>query len=312
VNPFRPALVAVAALAAAVGLARAEPLPIGLVVSRSATAQGCPDGTELAALVEQVARRPHLAGGAGGAGIEAEIAFERTFDRLRATVRLGGAKTGERELTDTGPSCAPLAQAVAITLVLLADHGPEAAMPTASPAAEPVPQPSAWRAGRVSAAGGAGLGLVSTVAGTLAVGMSAERRSGWGLAGEVFLVTPRRTARAPGEVRVWELAAGAQLCRAAGDDRRTLFAVCAGGAAGYLAAQGFGYPTSRAAGFPWFAASARVALGGPIAVRLRWLAQAELLVPLRRQSFSIDGLGPAWESRPVGARLELGAEVSLW
>jgi len=308
-----PVLVAAGACVGAVALARAEPLPIGLVVSRGATAQGCPDRTELAALVEQVARRPHLAGATSSVAIEAEVGFERTSDLLRAKVRLGGAKTGERELTDTGPSCAPLAQAVAITLVLLADHGPEApAVAAASAATESVPPPSAWRAGRVSAVGGTGLGLVSTVAGTISVGMFAERRSDWGLAGNVFFVAPRRTSLSPGEVRVWLLAAEAHLCRAAGGDHRTSLAVCAGGAGGYLAAQGVGYPTSRATGFPWFAASARLALGGPIAGRLRWLAQAELLVPLRRQSFSIDALGTAWESRPVGGRLELGAELSLW
>ncbi len=148
-------LLAAGAWVGAVALARAEPLPIGLVVSRSATAQGCPDQAELVALVEQVAKRPHMAGAPGGAAIEAEIAFERTFDLLRAKVRLRGAKTGERELTDTGPSCAPLAQAVAITLVLLADHGPEArAMSAASPATELVSPSSAWRGGRLSAAVG--------------------------------------------------------------------------------------------------------------------------------------------------------------
>jgi hypothetical protein len=254
-----------------------------------------------------------MAGAASSAAIEAEIAFDRTVERLRAKVRLGGAKTGERELTDTGPSCAPLAQSVAITLVLLADHGPESPMVSAPSAAmESVPPPSAWRAGRVSAVGGTGLGLVSTVAGTLSVGMFAERRSGWGLAGGVFFVAPRRTSFPPGEVRVWLLAAEAQLCRAAGGDHRMSLAACVGGAGGYLAAQGFGYPTSRATGFPWFAANARLALGGPIVGRLRWLAQAEVLVPLRRQTFSIDALGTAWESRPVGGRLELGAELSLW
>jgi len=308
-------LVAAAAFACAVAPARAEPLPIGLSVSLSAAARECPDRDGLGALVEQVARRPLVATATAGVpGIEAEIAFDRTAGRFSATVRLRGAKPGERELTDTGPSCAPLAQAVAITLVLLADHGPEpTALALPSPAAEvSVPPASAWRAGRMSAAGGAGLGLVSTVAGTLSVGLSAERRSGWGLAGDVFFVAPQRTALPPGEVRVWLLAAEAALCRAVGDSRRTFFALCAGGAAGYLAGQGFGYPTSGSTGFPWFAVSTRAALGGPIAGRLRWLVQAELLVPLFRQSFSIDNLGTAWESRAVGGRLELGAEVSLW
>jgi hypothetical protein len=142
--------------------------------------------------------------------------------------------------------------------------------------------------------------------------MSAERWSGWGFLGEVFFVAPRRTALPPGEVRVWLLAAGAQLCRAVGDSRRTLLLLCAGGAAGYLAGRGFGYLAERSTGFPWFAASARAGLSGPIAGRLRWVAQAELLVPLFRQTFSVDNLGTAWESDLVGGRLHLGLEVSLW
>jgi hypothetical protein len=304
----------VAALALNAAVVHAEPLPLGLTVSRSAEAKGCPDRTELAALVDQVARRPLVTNGATGGGVEAAVAFDRTPARLRALVRLSGAKTGERELTDTGPTCAPLAQAVAITLVLLADHGPEAtAVPVSGPALETsLPPPNGWRTGRASAAGGAGLGLVPGVAGVLAIGTAAERTSGWGLAGDAFFVTPRRAALPPGEVRVWLLAVEALLCRVAGEGRRTLLAVCAGGSAGYLAGQGFGYPTSQATGFPWFAGAARIALGGPIVGRLRWLARAELLVPVRRQSFSVDNLGTAWDSSPVAGRLELGTEVSLW
>ena len=309
----RPALVALAAVACAAAAARAEPLPIGLAVSRTPAAQACPDEAELRGLVEQVARRP-LPTASGRPGIEARIEFDRADERFRARVRLGGAKTGERELTDTGPACAPLAQAVAITLVLLADHGPAAvaAPPPTPPAALPAPASSGWRGGRASLAGGAGLGLVGGASPDLSVGMSAERLSGWGLLGGLFFVAPRRSALPPGEVRVWLLAAAAELCRAVGDGRRTLLLLCAGGAAGYLAGRGFGYPTSQATGFPWFAAGARVGLSGPITGRLRWVGQAELLVPLRRQSFSVDNLGTAWASDPAGGRLDLGVEVSLW
>jgi hypothetical protein len=307
-----PALVATAAIAGAAAPLRAEPLPIALAVSRTQEAQACPDGAELQALVERVARRPLAgAGTAGGPGIAAEVVFERTEERFRARVHLAGAKTGERELTDTGPTCAPLAQAVAITLVLLADHGPEAQVtpPPAPPVELPTP---AWRAGRLSASGGVGLGLVGRASAEVSVGMSAERRSGWGFDGDAFFVVPRRTPLPPGEVRVWLLAATLELCRAAGDSRRTLVRVCAGGAAGWLAGRGFGYPASGSNGLPWYAASARVALGGPIAGRLRWVAQGDLLVPLRRQSFSVDNLGTAWESRVIGGRLGLGLELSLW
>jgi hypothetical protein len=307
--------VATATIAGAAAPLCAEPLPIALAVSRTQGAQACPDGPDLQALVERMARRPLAgAGTAGGPGIAAEVVFERTEERFRARVHLAGAKTGERELTDTGPTCAPLAQAVAITLVLLADHGPEDQVtpPPAPPVELPAPALPEWRAGRLSASGGVGLGLVGTASADVSVGMSAERRSGWGLAGDAFFVVPRRTSLPPGEVRVWLLAAALELCRAAGDSRRTLVRVCAGGAAGWLAGRGFGYPASGSSGLPWYAASARVALGGAIAGRLRWLAQGDLLVPLRRQSFSVDNLGTAWESSVVGGRLELGLELSLW
>ena len=304
-----------AAVTRASAPAQAEPLPIELSVSRSAAAQACPDGAELRAIIEQVARGPlPVAGAAGVPGIAAEVGFDRSEERFRAMVRLAGAKTGERELTDTGPTCAPIAQAVAITLVLLADHGSEAkaVSPPTPPVETPVQRLRSWRAARASLLGGVGLGLVGASSLDASVGLSAERSSGWGLGGDLFFVAPQRTASPPGEVRVWLLAAEAQLCRAMGDSRRMLLRVCAGGAAGWLAGRGFGYPTSQSSGFPWFAASARVGLGGPIAGRLRWTGQAELLVPLRRQTFSIDNLGVAWESRPTGGRLDLGVEVSWW
>jgi hypothetical protein len=303
--------VATAVLACAATRARAEPLPVTLSVSRTAAAQGCPDEVGLGALVEATARRPRVDAQAVP-GIAAEVGFDRSEERFRAMVRLSGAKTGERELTDTGPDCAPLAQAVAITLVLLADHGPDTVAAPLPTAPRETPAPSAWRAARVSLVGGAGLGLVGPASLDVSVGFSAERRSGWGLAGDVFLVAPQRTALPPGDVRVWLLAVEVGLCRAALDGPHMLVRVCAGGAAGWLDGRAFGYPTSQSNGFPWFAASARLGLGGPIAGRLRWIGQAELLVPLRRQTFSIDNLGVVWESRPVGGRLDLGAEVSWW
>jgi hypothetical protein len=297
-----------AAVACAAPVARAAPVPVALSVSRTPAAQECPDAGALRAAVEQLAPRP-LPDGAGTApGITAEVAFDHSEERFRAMVHLTGAKAGDRELTDTGPSCAPLAQAVAITLVLLADHGPEAeAVPPPAPMAMPAPR--SWRAARASLTGGAGLGLVGAPSLDASVGLAAERSSGWGLFGALFFVAPRRTALPPGEVRVWLLAAEAQLCRAAGG-RSTLLLVCAGGAAGWLAGRGFGYQPERSTGMPWIAASARVGLGGPLGGRLRWLWQAELLVPLRRQTFSVDNRGVAWESRPVGGRLDLGVEVS--
>jgi hypothetical protein len=242
------------------------------------------------------------------------VSFDRSEGGFRALVHLAGAKPGERELTDTGPNCAPLTQAVAITLILLADRGPEAqTLPqsTSAPDLSTRATPS-WRAARVFLASGAGLGLVGAPSLDAAAGLSVVRSSGWGLVGALFYVVPRGTSLPPGEVRVWLVAAEAEVCRAIGDVGGTLLLVCAGGAAGWLTGRGVGYPTERAAGFPWLAGSARIGLGGALVGRVRWTLQAELLVPIRRQTFSIDNLGPAWESRPVGGRVDLGAEVSLW
>jgi hypothetical protein len=86
------------------------------------TAAGCPGVTELETRVDRLL-------GAGGRArarmLDANIAIVVEFTPLsrghRAQVRLHGARTGQRTLSDESADCHELAQAVALTLAILID-----------------------------------------------------------------------------------------------------------------------------------------------------------------------------------------------
>src|SRR3954469_20748300 len=97
----------------------ARPL-VDVHVERDAAAGDCPDAATLAASIEEIERRPNAGAPAAPItpGVRATVTFGRLPTGYQAALRLFGAREGERTLTDTGPSCAALGRAVAITLAL--------------------------------------------------------------------------------------------------------------------------------------------------------------------------------------------------
>ena len=295
------------ALAAALAAAPATAVPLSaeLTVARAPAAADCPLAGELQAAVERIVQRPVAS--APGERLIADVQFHRSENGFEAVVRLAGAKQGERRLTDTGGSCAPLAQAVAVTLALLVDLGPEP--PVAVP--PPAPPPQSGSHGELWIGSGGGLGLSAGPALAVCGGVAASRAR-WSLRGGGGAVLPRAAELAPGSVRVSLVRGELLLCRAFAGGPRALLDACAGGTAGWLSGLGQGYPVSMDAGFLWAAAGAAVRLGGGVGGLWLWGVQAELLVPFRRHSFSIENAGVAYRSSPVAGLLELQLGVRLW
>jgi hypothetical protein len=323
----------IAALASRAG-AQAEPL---LPVTRGPGAEGCPDAAALLARIERLRVRP-LTEPTGY-----EVRFTREGDGFAAQIRAraGGAR---RELRDRGQTCAALEQAAAVTLALLLDVGAREssrsrlAVPTRRPIAAPRDAAAAADVGaassvtprarddaasdardgathgtRVSATlllGGAGLiGVVRPLApaliGELGVEVGRVRVS----AG-LLLVPRQQLAHGPGTVRASLLGGVARGCFVAARGPALRLQLCSGVHAGVLDARAESYTRNDGVTKPWLALPFEVALGSA-AASVGWELGATALAPLLRHDFTIDGVGVAYESLPVGVLLALRG-VGVW
>lgn len=303
--------------------AGAVPLSGELSVERASGAEDCPDRAALAAMVARI-----LKGGDDGSGllgpggdVRAEVQFARAPLGYRATLRLEGARVGERTLTDTGATCTALGRAVSITLALLLDpaqadppgDAPVAVAVSSPPPVLAPPEAAGASAGFLAVTGGSALGLVgaSTAAGGLALELRFARRFWLQAAGQY--VTGRSSPFDTGSVEVALVAARLNLCgvlnRAAA---RVLVAACLVGLGGQLRGEGSGFPSSNAAELAWFGGGGGVqassVFGG------RWLvgAGADLIAPLRSYTFSVANRGVAYRSNAVSAMLQLSIGVKIW
>jgi hypothetical protein len=284
-------------------------------VERGAAAGDCPDAPALTALIEEIERRPNAGAPAAPItpGVRAAVTFERSPTGYRAALRLFGAREGERTLTDTGPSCAALGRAVAITLALSLESGTDPQAPVEKPIA-PLP-PTSPRGAPVSVGISGGVALVTVGAPSLAAGIDVAVEMGRRLSieGSGRHVLARASTLEPGEVRVSLDAAILRLCAVAAGVGRALQAnVCAAGAAGVLHGEGVGYPSAGTAASAW------VALGGGLDARwrvgARWRLSlgVEALVPLRQDTFSIENRGVAFSSGAVSWTTRLGVACQVW
>src|SRR3954471_800252 len=125
-----------------------EPVPGGQVrVERTERALGCPGEAAFvrAALAQGTAPTTTPA-----TPLEVSVQFDGDQSSLQASIRVTGAKTGERLLRTEGTDCAKLAEAAAVVVAVLLDLVPpkatasfEAPAPAAPPPARIEPQPAA-------------------------------------------------------------------------------------------------------------------------------------------------------------------------
>jgi hypothetical protein len=289
-----------------------------LSVARGPGAEDCPDTAALQARVEQItgtrlerlpATEPPLA---------VAVSFSREGDGFRAAIRTQGPKEGERSLEDEGPTCAALAEAVGVTLALLLDQVPRRDLPAAPPPQAPaaIPgrapiSPIKW-IGWIGISGGPVFGETPgpTFGFGPALGVELEH---WSIALGGTETLSRSVGFASGTVRVGLTSGHLQLCRMLDLRGEALRAgACARAAAGQYRGEGDGYPVTTSVRLPWMAAGGGLRVGGRWGKHLLWGVSGLLMIPIRRQTFSVENAGVAYESAAVGGTLAVELGVRLF
>ncbi len=297
--------------------ATAQILP-PLTVTRGAGAESCPDLERLTGQVVKLGSGDKVTGSSAYS-----VSFSRTPGGFQASIRSSGGSA--RVLDDRGPDCRALEQATAITLALLRDSdGHEASSPPDKPPIAPgklTPKPARVSppvAARVSdgpkpaspvvtwlvSAGGAGLfGIVRPVAPALVVEAGASFGRVRAHLGGLGML-PQTLSLGPGSLHASLLSGVARGCVAAARGASIRFDLCSGVYVGRTRTEARGYTRNSSASKMWLTIPIELALVH--AARHYW---AELgvsaLIPLRSADFSVDGLGRAYRSPPIGALLSL-------
>ena len=289
-----------------------------LIVTRDEGAESCPDTDSLRARVERL--RGHQPTGEPSTY---RVRFSYHNGTYRATIQVG-ASSGARELRDRGATCASLEQATAVTLALLLDSDVHELPPEKEPSAEPLPpllaapakqnppDPDRSRSATslsLALGGAAVFGLVQPAVpaalGEVGIGVNRFRTS----IGVLWM--PEQTLDfGPGEIRQTLVSGVARTCLTALRNQDVRFDLCSGIYAGLLNVRAERYTRNSSADKAWLAVPLELSLAttsSPVGVEFG----ASALLPLRRNDFSIDKLGVAYASWPVGLMLSLRA-VGSW
>ena len=292
-----------------------------LTVARDDTTADCPDEAALSRATLALGTLPD----APRAPLNVELAFRREGATYVADIRTSGSAQGVREVAKDGASCAPLAEAVTVVLAVLFDLTPRETntanppQPLATAAVAPPPPlpplPPSERRGThgsigVALSGGGAYGLLGPAfVGTLS-GAVRPRLGHFELALGGLWAPNRTVEHAPGRVFM-SLAAG----RLAGcawlqtDVAQPDLGLCVGFLAGALRAEGDGYAENYPPRDAWFALEAGTQGRWPFTRNLAINMGISLLIPTRRQSFTVANAGVAFETSPVAAWLEVGPEL---
>jgi hypothetical protein len=294
-----------------------------LSVERSDDALSCPDASALQSAAEALLESPP-----DGQTRLIHVAFERREGRYLAILRRADSDHAGRKLRDTHSDCEPLAQAVATTLALMLETRAGDAKPSeparrrTAPIAQPAPEqrPAAPRprapdyefALGVSAGAGQGVihGWSPLLAGHLAFGSGALRVS---LGALQLLPTTRELG--PGSVEVELTAVTTRACLRWLDSIVVDFYACSGVFGGVLQARARGYTSDFERSRPWLALPLELFAAVPFGAEdsaLGLRAGGTLLVPARRETFAVQGLGAAVEPERVAVLLWLGFDGSLY
>jgi hypothetical protein len=322
------------ALAPAIAHADSTSLP-GLVVHEEGEgARECPSADAIAATVESLMGHPALApsdDAAPGDAAPSEGVYNVHVARGGLyTASITTPSGAERDLSDPGPGCSGLADAVALTLAILLDpegrapapHAPTPAKPAkkdskpapARRAPAPKPERVAWLSAR--ALGGGALGVLSSAV-PAAWGEIDARPSRLLSLGAGVLVPASSSAAfgpSPGQVDFALVAGYLRLCGPEIGPARALVRVCLQPMLGSVRIAGSGYSQRNETSRPiWGAlglgASLDVALAGPLGL----VVDATGLVAGRTE-YTVKGPdAPAPGTLPrLGAILGAGLRVSIF
>ncbi len=268
-----------------------------------------------------------------------QVAFSREGKVLRAVVKLGQLT---RVLEDSAESCDGLAEASELSLRMLASRASEEAASTQPSDAsdwgraavapderfQPAPPhiaessmpartsaPIAFPKLTLALSAGAVLAFASKPA------FTAEfvfRYRPWRYVSFESLVTviafssPLSALAAPGTYLLVMAAASAGVCMH--PLRLTRFVepfLCAAGSVGALVGRTDGLPESRQAVLPWGAFSPSLVIQGDIGGGLSWQTRAMLQIPFSSRTFSVDGVGPVFQSTPASILIVSGVAMSF-
>jgi hypothetical protein len=310
--------------------AAAAALSATLTVERSERAGDCPDAPALTRQVEHILQRA-LKTDPASAELEVQVRFSWSRDQYWADVVSRGPKPGERVLRDRGQSCAALAEAVSVAIALLLDRelasrvsgADEQRLPSDAAAPKPPalakPVSNAERASqrapaslelRAALEAGGALGLVGKSSALLAEELGVRFQSGIVLDAGFSAVLPRTMPFGEGSVRTTLLFGTARACYAWGERFRV--GPCASFGIGQLRGVGIGYPSVASQNLTWTAFGAGAVAEGPMWERVFWGISGTLWLPSQRSSFSVQNVGTAWESSPVGGALALRLGFRIW
>lgn len=279
--------------------------PMAFELQRDTSAERCPDREALGAQLEK-----RLAQSSASARLpvadKVNVVIRRSQDGYLATVSALGLEGGTRTLLDPTDDCVGLAEALVLTLSMIADGQP---MPPAkappSPAAPTVERPLKWGLGAFAASGvldAAALGPTLDVSWHpwphIAAGLSA-------------LWIPGRTFdNGPGTTSFALVAGMARLCAAMLPyGGRVVPAVCAEMGAGGLRGKGEGYVDSRSVWVPWLTAGGSLGVAVRVRSPVSLVARVGYLWSLREERFHVAGLAPVYDTGHPGVVASLGV---LW
>lgn len=234
----------------------------------------------------------------------------------RAVIAARGRRQGTRTLADVGPTCANIAAAVAITLVVLLDPDvprtldvprvpvvpPRAEVRAVPPLPAPTPLPSRPVAVGAEAHGGVALGVLQHAALLLEGGTRLDLAHRFSLGAGGGVVLPERAPFGGGTVELSlayaYLHGGFWLLESHGEGR---LAAVAGSVVGSLAGDATGFEHHSARHLFFGAALAGGELFTTLTSHFAWSARALLMLPYLREGFSVVGTGGASASFRVPA-----------
>ena len=300
---------------------------VKLAVSRSQAAGDCPDEATLLQSALELGSPPASETANAGQPLLIEVSFERGDGDYSADLRVSGRKQGMRQLHAAGANCAPVAEATSIVVAMVLDRLPaDASVLTLPP---PLPEqlspkpPAGPRVSdrqvipaklsvRVGVSGGLAYGMLGAHAsGLLGIAVHGGARW-WELGAGATWALPWQFTYSTGEIAVSAFTGRFDGCAwFTPGGKRFRAGGCAGLWLSALRGEGRGYDHDHTTTQLWPALAG--GLVGRLSVAKHWALRLAGwgLVPFRRVTFSVEGVGTAFESNAWAVASELGPELTF-
>jgi hypothetical protein len=293
--------------------------PFRVAVERDDAAVSCPD---VVWFEERIASHAGQAGYAGTFKVSLSRRGAAWYARIQRWEKNRAAPAAERVLQDRSVACKPLAEAVALTVAILADDYAQRAEPRpaavveARPEARPRVAPPLSRTTAsaskvwVGAGGGAAVSFIAPVAPILGFSVALDSAS-LRQRLRVMLSTEHKFELAPGRVVVQAWLVSALSC--ARFSRGSFGAgLCGAFDAAMLRASAEGFDNGKPSTERYAAIGLEAQPSWDISPSYRMSAALAALVPFTRESFSVTGRGVAYVPPPLNWRILVFSEIGAF